>query len=374
MGSEALDLPLRRTPLFSRHGELGGKLVGFAGWELPVQYAGVISEHQAVRSGAGLFDVSHMGEVFVDGPEAEKALNALTCNDVATLVDGKAHYNAIINPNGGVVDDIIIYRFSPTSYLVCVNASNADKDFAWFLKHNRWNASFVNRSDEYGQIALQGPRAVEVMQSCGESGKAIASLKYFHFLQGSLLGVPVIAARTGYTGEDGFEFFVKNAHTVKLWDALLDAGKMVGVVPCGLGARDSLRLEACLPLHGHELSDEISAVESGLGWIVKLSKGEFIGREALEAHMRAGAPRKLVGFLLDDAGIARECSPVFDAAGARVGVVTSGTKTPTLNRALGMALIETRCAAPETALQFEVRARKLNGRVAAMPFYKKTKR
>ena len=241
---------LKRTPLYECHAELGGRFVPFAGYEMPVQYSGVIAEHVAVRENAGLFDVSHMGEIFVEGPEAEAALDSLTCNNVSKLVDGKAHYSAITNESGGVVDDIIIYRFHQEKYLVCVNASNADKDFAWFQTHNTYNAEFINRSAEYAQIAVQGPKAFLVLQKAFRdiyTNAELEQLKYFHFLEADLFGASSIIARTGYTGEDGVEIFLPNEVGPQVWRALLESGADLGVQPCGLGARDSLRLEACYP-------------------------------------------------------------------------------------------------------------------------------
>lgn len=361
---------LKRTPLFECHRELGGKLVPFAGWELPVQYSGVIQEHQAVRQKAGIFDVSHMGEVFVVGAEAEKAIDAMTCNNVASLTDGKAQYSAIINPRGGVVDDIIVYRYSPRRYLICVNASNADKDFAWFCEHNKFDCEFRNKSAEFGQIALQGPLASKILSSVAGLSD-IASLPYFHFQDRKAFGCDVIVARTGYTGEDGFEIFVPTSETPKAWRELLAAGTPHGMIPAGLGARDSLRLEACLPLHGHELSDDLTAYESGLGWIVKLTKGEFIGRDTLAKEKEAGSARGLVGFYVDDPGIARHGDKIFDANGLEIGWVTSGTKTPTVNKALGMAVVAAAYTKENSSLFIEVRGKRLAAHVVKRPFYKR---
>ncbi len=363
---------LRRTPLFDAHQKLGGKLVPFAGWELPVQYSGVIAEHNAVRTQAGLFDVSHMGEVFVTGPEAEVALDWLTCNSVKKLTDGKAQYSALLNERGGVIDDVIIYRFSAERYLVCVNASNAEKDFEWMLSRNKHQAKIENHSSAWGQIALQGPRAVEIADALPFSRK-IGDTPYFGFAEVEFLGSPVIAARTGYTGEDGFEFFVPSETTVALWEKILAAGQAHGLMPAGLGARDSLRLEACYPLHGHELGEDINALESGLGWIVKFEKGDFIGRTALWEVKERGVARALVGFVVADAGIARQGDRVFLGDG-QVGIVTSGTKTPTLNQALGLALVETKAAPVGTELLIEVRGKKLKASVVKKPFYKRTEK
>ena len=370
MATQSDNQSLKRTPLYEAHKKLGGKIVPFAGWELPVQYSGLINEHQAVRSKAGLFDVSHMGEIFVTGPEAEKALDWMTCNDVKKLVDGKAHYSAIINERGGIVDDIIIYRYSQTRYLVCVNASNSDKDFAWFTKHNKFNAKFENKSADFGQIAIQGPKAIEIAEKLCP-GQGLSAVKYFHFKEVQALGTTLIAAHTGYTGEDGFEFFIPKDKTTDVWQALLELGAPYGLIPCGLGARDTLRLEARYPLHGHELGDEISAIESGLGWVTKLAKGDFIGREVLKKHVEQGAPRTLVGFYVSDAGIVRENEKIFSADGKEIGRSTSGTKTPTVNRALGLALIDSKFASEGTQIFAEVRGRKLACVVTQKPFYQR---
>lgn len=360
---------MKRTPLYDEHVRLGGKMVEFAGWEMPVQYSGVIQEHQNVRERVGLFDVSHMGEIWVSGPNAEAALQHLTCNNVAALYDGKAQYSAILNENGGVIDDIIIYRFNKELYLLCVNASNADKDFEWLCSKNPTDARIENASAEYGQIAVQGPRAMELLAPLLK-GPAFASLKPFHFIEAELLGSKVIVARTGYTGEDGVEIFVKTERTADLWRLLLEHGASCGVLPCGLGARDSLRLEAAYPLHGHELAEDVPALESGLGWIVKFDKGEFIGRKALAAIKGKGQARKLVGFELDEAGIARQGDTLADS-GSQVGVITSGTKTPTVNKALGMAFIRADLAAPGTKVSAVVRGRSIAAHVVALPFYKR---
>ena len=359
---------LKRTPLYERHIELGGKVVPFAGWELPVQYSGIIAEHQAVRSRAGLFDVSHMGEIIVSGPESLLALQMMTCNDISVIADGAAQYNAIINPQGGVVDDIIVYRRAPEHYFVCVNAANTAKDFAWFTEHNRRRAQFVNKSAEYGQIALQGPAAESILGKLLPASD-VKALRYFHFMERELAGAQLLIARTGYTGEDGFELFVPWAKTAAIWDLILDRGAPEGLIPCGLGARDSLRLEACYPLHGHELGDEISAIESGLGWIVKPAKGEFCGRDVLSRQKAEGAPRSLAGFFVEDAGIARNGDKVFAESGGEIGYVTSGTKTPSVGRALGLALVTRAAAKPGTKIAIEVRGKRLAAQVVERPFY-----
>ena len=362
---------MKRTPLYDEHVRLGGKMVEFAGWEMPVQYSGVIAEHCNVRERVGLFDVSHMGEIWVTGPEAQSALEYLTCNKVAALVDGKAQYSALLNEKGGVIDDIIVYRFSPERFLLCVNASNADADYEWMKAKNPTSAVITNASAEYGQIAVQGPRAIELVAPLVKDADLL-SVKPFHFLEADLLGTRVIIARTGYTGEDGVEIFIKHDRTLDLWRLLLEHGQSYGVLPCGLGARDSLRLEAAYPLHGHELAPDISALESGLGWIIKFDKGDFIGRDVLLAEKERGIARKLVGFFLDDAGIARQGDSLVVAGSSDiVGVVTSGTKTPTVQRALGMALVATQHTAVDTQIAVVVRGREIKGHVVSLPFYKR---
>jgi len=360
--------PLKRTPLYEQHVAAGAKMVPFAGWEMPLRYAGFIKEHKVVRQAAGLFDVSHMGEILVSGPQAEQALEYLTCNRVGALCDGKAQYSAITNPQGGVVDDIIVYRINKTKFLLCVNAANTNKDFLWLTERNRFYANIANKSSSYGQIALQGPKSLEILAKVYPKITS-QELRYFHFVKVELVGAPVMIARTGYTGEDGFEFFVPTDATAALWQALLEVGVPLGLKPVGLGARDSLRLEVCYPLHGHELGEDISAIESGVGWIVKLKKGDFVGRERLVLHKTQGAPRALAGFFVEDLGIAREGAIVFNEQGHEIGVVTSGTKTPTINRALGLALIKSEFAVPGTGLLLAVRKKKLKARVVERPFY-----
>lgn len=364
-------MSLQRTPLYNAHVSLGAKMVPFAGWEMPVQYSGVVAEHNATRTTAGLFDVSHMGEIFVEGPEAEAALQYLTSNNVSTLEDGKAQYGAILNEKGGVVDDIIVYRYSTSKYLICVNASNADTDFSWFTKHNKHNAKFTNRSAEFGQIAIQGPNTAKIISNIPEL-KQILDVQYFHFTEVNLGGETIIAARTGYTGEDGFELFIPKAATESVWKLLLEVGAQHGLVPCGLGARDSLRLEACYPLHGHELGIDICALESGLGWVIKFDKGDFIGRSALLDEKEKGVKRALVGFYVTDAGIVREGCKVYSKDGAEIGVTTSGTKTPTINKALGLALVKKDYSKEGSTIFCEVRDKKLACEVVKKPFYKKS--
>ncbi len=381
---------LKRTPLFASHQRHGGKLVPFAGWELPVQFSGLIAEHVAVRSACGIFDVSHMGEIRVTGVGAEKFLNHLTLNDLTKLYDGKGHYSAFPNASGGIIDDIIVYRVSAKEFFICVNASNADKDFAWLQENLKQSSNSAhgssinlaaevaveNLSADYGQIAIQGPQAVEVLYALTGDDR-VRTTKPFHIFDGSWAGgkgssaktqVPVRFARTGYTGEDGYELFVPTAATEQIWEEL---AAHPGVTLCGLGARDTLRLEASYPLHGHELSEEFSALESGLGWITKFDKGDFIGREILLGQQEQGIPRKLVGLELHAPGIIRHGDIVKTTNGETIGVVTSGTKTPTLNKSIGMAMIDIEFATVGQMLNVEVRGRLLESVVVKLPMYKR---
>lgn len=370
MASENLDpQELKRTVLYDEHKKLGAKLVPFAGWEMPVLYSGLIAEHNAVRNAAGLFDVCHMGEILVEGPEAELAIEEMTCNKVESLYDGKAQYNAIINQKGGVEDDIIIYRYSQNKFLICVNASNAKKDFEWFIKNNKRDAKFSDLSEDYGLIAFQGPKAVEIIKTINGLSPA-AELKRFHFKEVTVQGVKIIAARTGYTGEDGFELFTPSNSTALIWNILLESGQGQGLIPCGLGARDTLRLEACYPLHGHELSPEISAVESGLAWIVKTDKPDYPGKSVLTEQIKNGSENKLIGFFVEESGIVREQSKVFNLENQEIGYVTSGTKTPTVNKALGLAIIKSEHSELDTKIKIQVRDKYLNCKVVKTPFYK----
>lgn len=361
-----------RTPIFDEHVKRGGKMVEFAGWEMPVRYSGIIEEHKAVRQAAGLFDVSHMGEIWVRGAEAEKALNYLTSNNVAALSDGRAQYSAILNEKGGVVDDIIVYRFSPQIFLVCVNASNADKDFKWLKEHNPTSAIIENASSTFGQVAIQGPEAEAILNSLIPEAN-IFSLKPFSFVEWEINEAPTIIARTGYTGEDGFEIFMPASEASNVWIALLEEGAARGLIPCGLGARDSLRLEACLPLHGHELGPDISVLESNLEWIVKWNKGDFIGKEALEKEKARGVKRKLVAFELSEPGIAREQTVIFNQNREEIGVVTSGSKTPTLDKSVGMAFVDQRFSALDSEILLSVRDKLLKGKIIKKPMYKRSR-
>jgi aminomethyltransferase len=360
----------RETPLHACHVEAGARLVDFAGWEMPVQYAGVIDEHRAVRERAGLFDVSHMGEVRVRGAAAESFLDSLTPNNVARLKSGRAHYSGLLNERGTYLDDILIYRMDQEDFLVVVNAANVDKDFEWIRSHAGRDVEVTNVSDEYALLALQGPRAVDILAALTDTD--LTTLRYYGFAVGEVGGNEAIISRTGYTGEDGFELYVAPDHAAALWTLLLQQGEAHGIAPAGLGARDTLRLEAAMALYGHELDEETTPWEAGLNWVVKMGKGDFIGREALERQQEEGVPRRLVGFEVTSRGIAREGHAIL-ANGQEAGMVSSGTFSPTFEKALGMAYVASEASAPGTELQIEVRKRLLDARVVEMPFYRRPK-
>lgn len=383
MSAQLSDKGLKRTALFECHRSLGGRFVEFGGWEMPVQFSGVVDEHEVVRRAVGLFDVSHMGEVRVRGGKALEFLQRVTSNDVSRLSVGQAQYSLMLNERGGVVDDIIVYRLGAEDYLLCVNAGNTEKGFSWLVRQNEIGANLENVSSEYAQIAVQGPKAVSLMaRLIGVREEEFSFEKFPAFCVRSMQvsggtklkdSRPVLVARTGYTGEDGFEVFCTNEQGPEIWFGMLDVGKDLGAKPCGLGARDTLRLEACFPLHGHELSDDLSALSCGVGWVVKFQKGEFIGKEALLRDKEQGLPRKLCGFFVLDPGIVREGAKIFDGAGKEVGWASSGTKTPTVGRALGLCFVEATSAEDGTELFAEVRGKKLKIQLAKIPFYKRGK-
>lgn len=379
---------LRRTPLYSAHARLNGKFVPFGGWEMPVQYSGLIAEHKATRSAAGLFDVSHMGEVDVWGPGAREFLQYLCSNDISKLYDGRAQYNILLNDTGGVVDDIIVYQRSPEQYLVCVNASNTEKDFTWFASHaasfsgslSAGKVEVANRSADWAQIAIQGPKAREIAAQLdlpAAEKQWIASTAPFHFIEtkletGSGPARAVLAA-TGYTGEDGLEIFIEAPRAEWLWQRLIELGSPAGLLPVGLGARDTLRLEAALPLYGHELLDNLPASCASVNWAIKMGKEKFIGKAALERAAKAGLPYAMFGFEVADRGIVREGAKLCDEAGQEIGWVTSGTHSPSLGKAIGLGYLRSDKVAKldlggVTAL---VRDRQLAVKRAAIPFYRR---
>ncbi len=343
-------------------------MVEFAGWQMPVQYSGVIEEHRAVRTAAGLFDVSHMGEIRLAGPGAEQALQRLTPNNVARLRPGRAHYSALLTERGTYIDDLLVYRLTDEEFLLVVNAANADRDAEWVRAHADGTAEVSDVSDDYALLALQGPRAAEILSQV--TAVDLTELKYYGFAQAEVHGCRMIVSRTGYTGEDGFELYAASVDAAGLWRRLLEVGGPLGLVPAGLGARDTLRLEAAMALYGHELDDSTTPLEAGLNWTVKWKKGDFIGRDALLEQREAGPARRLAGFEVSGRGIARQGSTVL-VQGAPVGVVTSGTWSPTFEKAIGMAYIGAEHVAPGREIELEVRRRKLSGRTVELPFYRR---
>jgi aminomethyltransferase len=369
--SQAPTGSLKKTPLHARHVALGAKMVEFGGWDMPVEYAGLTDEHLAVRTRAGLFDVSHMGEIEIAGSDALKAVQRVTSNDASRLSIGQAQYTALPTPDGTFVDDVLTYRLAADHYMFVVNAANIMKDFNWIASQitGVGDAVAVNTSSRYALLALQGPAAREVLQSL--TGVPLADLKYYWFATGEVAGVRSTVSRTGYTGEDGFEVFVPPASAQRVWDAILQAGASAGVVPAGLGARDTLRLEAAMRLYGHDIDETTTVLEADLGWIVGWKKEDFVGRDALVRQKQGGVARRLVGFEVVDRAIARHGHDVY-IAGARAGVVTSGTQTPYLKKAIGMAYIPVECTLTGTEFEIDVRGRRARARVTPTPFYKRS--
>jgi aminomethyltransferase len=353
---------LLRTPLFENVKAAGARFVPFGGWEMPVQFQGIQAEHDHVRTAAGLFDVSHMGEIEIKGPGALEAVNRLITNDLAAIVDGQALYTCLCRPDGGIVDDLVVYRFAEDHIFICCNASNRAKDFAW-IQENLRGVTARDRSDEFAQLALQGPKAVEVVQRFASID--LAPIKRYHFAVGQVCGADVIFSRTGYTGEDGFELYLSPADAPRVFDALIGEPE---VKPIGLGARDTLRLEMKYALYGNDIDDTTTPLEAGLGWVVKLDKADFIGRDALVAQKAAGLTRRLVGFEMVGRAPARHDYPVVDAAGATVGRVTSGSFSPTLKKNIGLAYVPVGQDKLGSALNVQIRDRAEPAVVVKTPF------
>jgi aminomethyltransferase len=359
-----MSLP-QATPLNAFHRAQGGRMVDFAGWDMPVQYRSILEEHKAVRTRCGLFDVSHMGEAAIYGPEALKFLQHLVTNDCSKLFPGRVLYTVMCYPHGGVVDDLLVYMRSEGDYLLCINAGNIAKDIAWIKEQARGFACTIeDLSEDYAQLAIQGPSAIALVQSLTPA--KLADLKYYHFTSDDVAGVPCLISRTGYTGEDGVELYCLADSGVQLAEAVLAAGGPFGLELTGLGARDSLRLEAGFPLYGHEITDKITPITAGLGWVVKFDKGPFIGSDVLKAEKEKGSAKKIVFFKTGDRRIVRAETPVLNAAGAVVGSVVSGTLSPILNEAIGSALVDS--AAAKEALAVDIRGTKLNLHLVKPPF------
>jgi aminomethyltransferase len=368
-------LELKRTSLNSAHRRLGGRMVEFGGWDMPVQYpAGTLNEHLRTRTHAGLFDVSHMGEIDVQGTDAIQFVNRVTSNDAAKLVNGQAQYSALTTPAGTVIDDLLVYRFAEDHLLLVVNAGTTDKDWDWIKSHHQnENVELRNVSAEYCQIAVQGPDAISILQQL--TTVPLGEIKYYHFTEDKVDGVDAIVSRTGYTGEDGFEVYAAADKAEQLWNKILEVGKYgeeSGVLPCGLAARNTLRLEAGMCLYGHEIDDNITLLEANLGWICKLNKGDFIGREALQKQKEEGVKRKLVGFEVTDRGIARDGQEVV-MDGLPVGRVTSGSPAPFLKKNIGMAYVPADLANEGRTIEIDVRGRLVGAKIVPLPFYKRPK-
>jgi len=360
---------LKRTPLFNNHLESKGKLIDFGGWELPVEYSGIRTEHDAVRNAAGLFDVSHMGEITVTGEAAEEYLQNIVTNDISVLSNYQICYTTMCYPDGGVVDDLLVYKYSNKKYLLVVNASNTEKDYEWLDTHSIENVTIKNVSDEYSQLAIQGPKAQEILQKLSDMD--LNEIEFYHFADNvKIREINALVSRTGYTGEDGFEIYLPSAEGPILWDLLLESGKDFGLIPAGLGARDTLRFEAALPLYGQEIDKDITPLEAGLGFCVKLSKEKFIGREALAKQKSEGLKRKLAGFEMTERGIPRSHYQVY-ADGKKIGYVTTGSLSPTLNKNIGLALLDIDYTKEGTEIEVEIRNKKVKAKIIKKPFYTK---
>ncbi|CEG27838.1 glycine cleavage system aminomethyltransferase GcvT [Bacillus sp. B-jedd] len=365
---------LKRTPLHEIYKEYGGKTIDFGGWDLPVQFSGIKEEHEAVRTKAGIFDVSHMGEIEVKGPDSLQFLQKMMTNDVSKVKEGAAQYTAMCYESGGTVDDLLIYKMGADHYLLVVNASNTDKDYEWLNDHLEGDVTLKNLSDQTAQIAIQGPLAEQVLQKLAREDN-LSEIGFFKFKdEVDLNGAKALVSRTGYTGEDGFEIYCKPEDVAMLWKEILEAGKEEGVLPCGLGARDTLRFEANLALYGQELSPEISPLEAGVGFAVKVNKeANFIGKEALKQQKENGVPRKIAGIEMIDRGIPRHGYPVF-VDGEQIGEVTTGTQSPTLKKNIGLVLIKSEFAGLDNEVEVEIRGKKLKAKIVPVPFYKREKK
>jgi aminomethyltransferase len=369
---QATETPLKKTPLNARHRAAGARMVPFGGWDMPVEYAGggVVAEHLAVRTRAGLFDVSHMGEIEIAGRDALAAVQRISSNDAAKLQVGQAQYSGLLTPDGTFVDDLLVYRLAASHFLLVVNAGNIPTDYAWIAKHisGVGDAVAVDASSRYALLALQGPAAQNILQPL--TGVDLASIKYYWFAHGEVASVRATISRTGYTGEDGFEIFVPPQSADKVWLALLEAGSSAGILQCGLGARDTLRLEAGMRLHGNDIDETTTALEADLSWIVGWKKDDFIGAPALRQQKASGPARKIVGFEMVDRGIARHGHDAY-IGDAKVGIVTSGTQTPFLKKAIGMAYLPVDQTAVGTEFDVDIRGKRSRARVVPMPFYKR---
>ncbi len=359
---------LKRTPLNEVHRAAGAKMVDFGGWDMPVQYSGLVDEHHTVRTAAGLFDVSHMGEIEIRGPEALQLVDYVTTNAASKLKQGQAQYSGLLYDHGGFVDDILVHKVADDSFFICVNASNQDKDFAHIAAVNKFECEVEFAGPKYAQLAIQGPRALVTAQKL--TGAVLSAISYYWFVDGTFAGVPARIARTGYTGEDGFEVYVAPEYAVATWNAIMDAGKPFGIKPCGLGARNTLRLESKMALYGHEIDASINPYEADLAWIVKLDKGDFIGRNALAERLEKGLTRRLVGFEMRGRGIGRDGYEVL-LNGKPAGWVTSGSPAPTLNKNIGLCYLPVHRVQPGDKIEIVVRNCPVEAEIVPTPFYKR---
>src|SRR5499427_785079 len=358
--------PLKRTPLRDVHVKAGARMVPFGGWDMPVQYTGIVDEDRAVRRAVGLFDISHMGEFEIEGPDALGIVQRICSNDASTLAVGQVQYSLLCYPDGGIVDDLTLYRLADDRFMLTVNASNIEKDWSWVTEQGRGTAQWKNVSAETGLLAVQGPKAEGLVQRLAD--RDVTSLHYYHFAQGAVAGVKALISRTGYTGEDGFELYVQASRTEDLWHALLEAGRADGIQPIGLGARDTLRLEMKFALYGNDIDETTNPLDAGLGWVVKPAKGDFVGRTAIEAVRARGVTRKLVGFEMVEPSVARHGYRIL-ADGAPVGVVTSGSFGPAVERYIGMGYVPTALSAIGSEADVEIRGKANRARVVRTPFY-----
>ena len=361
---------LRTTPLNSVHREMGAKMVDFGGWDMPVQYSGILDEHQTVRNAVGLFDVSHMGEIEIQGPQALDLVEHISSNQAAKLATGQIHYSGLLYDHGGFVDDILVHKVADDHYFICVNASNQDKDYGHIVANNKFDAKVENAGARYAQIAVQGPKGPATLQKL--TPVDLSPIRYYHFVDGTVSGIPARISRTGYTGEDGFEIYIEPGEAPRIWRELLEAGKEFGIKPAGLGARNTLRMECAMALYGHEIDASISPLEAGLGWIAKLDKPSFLGREALVKQKSAGIKRKLIGFEMVGRGIGRDGYEI-QAGGQPAGWVTSGGPGPTVGKNVGMCLLPIEHAAPGRPIEILIRNQPVEARTVALPFYKRAK-
>ena len=360
---------MKNIPLLHIHESLGAKILPFAGYNMPITYEGVNAEHETVRKAVGVFDVSHMGEFLISGPNALALIQKVTTNDASTLTVGRAQYSCLPNNQGGIVDDLIIYKMKEEEYLLVVNASNIDKDWEWISAHNDVNAEMQNLSDDYSLLAIQGPKAIEAMQSL--TSVNLADIKYYHFEVAEFAGIKdVIISATGYTGSGGFEIYCKNDEVEHIWNKVFEAGAAFGIKPIGLAARDTLRLEMGFCLYGNDINDTTSPLEAGLGWITKFTK-EFVNSEALKAQKENGVHRKLVGFELIDRGVPRQDYEIVDKDGNTIGIVTSGTMAPSLNKGIGLGYVTTPFSTPDSEIFIRIRKNDVAAKVVKLPFYKK---